>query len=36
VEASSGKSGGGVTRDEVKNILLEALADVAESLRKAN
>jgi betaine reductase len=36
VEASSGKPAGGLTRDEVKNVLLDALGDLAESLRKAN
>jgi betaine reductase len=35
VEAPSGEPAGGVTRDEVKGILLDALADMAESLRKA-
>jgi betaine reductase len=35
VEASSGKPSGGLTRDEVKSILLDTLADLAESLRKA-
>ena len=34
VEASSGEPAGGLTRDEVKNVLLDALADLAESLRK--
>jgi betaine reductase len=36
VEASSGKPAGGLTRDEVNNVLLDALGDLAESLRKAN
>jgi betaine reductase len=36
VEASSGKPAGDLTRDEVKNVLLDALSDLAESLRKAN
>jgi len=35
VEASSGEPAGGLTRKEVKNVLLDALADLAESLRKA-
>lgn len=35
VEASSGGPAGGVTREEIKNVLLDALADLAESLRKA-
>jgi glycine/sarcosine/betaine reductase complex component C subunit beta len=36
VEASSGESVGGISRDEVKILLLEALAGLAESLRKGN
>jgi glycine/sarcosine/betaine reductase complex component C subunit beta len=36
VEASSGEPTGGLTRDEVKNVLLDVLEDLAESLRKAN
>ncbi len=36
VEAPPGEPAGDLTREEVKNILLDALADVAESLRKAN
>ncbi len=35
VEASMGKPAAGLTRDEVKNVLLDALADLADSLRKA-
>ncbi|MEW6443642.1 MAG: glycine/sarcosine/betaine reductase complex component C subunit beta [bacterium] len=35
VEAPSGEPAGGVTREEMKNVLLDALADLAESLRKA-
>ena len=35
VEAPSGEPAGGVTREEIKNVLLDALADLAESLRKA-
>jgi betaine reductase len=36
VEASSGQAAGGLTRDEVKNVLLDTFADLAKSLRKAN
>lgn len=35
VEASSGEPAGGFTREEMKDLLLDALADLAESLRKA-
>jgi len=35
VEASVGKPAVGLTRDEVKSVLLDALADLADSLRKA-
>lgn len=35
VEASSGEPVAGLTLDEVKNVLLDALADLADSLRKA-
>ena len=34
VEASSGEPAGSLTRDEVKNVLLDVLADLAESLKK--
>lgn len=34
VEASSGEPSGGLTRDEVKNVLLDTLADLAGSLQK--
>lgn len=36
VEASMGQAATGLTRDEVKNLLLEALAEVAESLQKGS
>jgi betaine reductase len=36
VEASSGGSPGVVTREEVKDVLLDVLAEFAESLRKGN
>jgi len=35
VEASSGEPSGGLTREEVKKVLLDALAGLAESLKKA-
>lgn len=35
VEAASGEPSGGLTRDEVKSLLLDALSELAESLRKA-
>jgi betaine reductase len=35
VEAPSGEPVGGVTREEIKSLLLDTLADLAESLRKA-
>jgi len=34
LEASSGEPAGGITRDEVKNMLLDTLADLAGSLQK--
>jgi glycine/sarcosine/betaine reductase complex component C subunit beta len=36
VEASSGEPAGSLTRDEVKNVLLDALADLANSLKKGS
>ncbi len=36
VEPASGELGGGLTREEVKNVLLDALGDVAKSLQKAS